>query len=89
MNKKRFELDLTNAEVPDWWGSLPKVIPLVIGSFNCDFDIASQEINKIADPIIRKRTPGVLFNSGIPIGFDASCIPVGAVIRRLPDVETK
>lgn len=79
---KIFELDVTQCALPPYWGSLPKVIRLVEGRYELDFDVADTEVNAEANKI-----PEVVGNPNKPIGFNANTMPVWAVLRRLPDQE--
>jgi hypothetical protein len=83
--KAQFELDLTNALLPDWWPTgIPKVLPVEKGRYKKDFDLCRE---KIAPDDYRQLLEATDYanvgrDSGIPIGLDFIHIPIGAVIRR-------
>lgn len=57
---KRFELDLTDCELPSW--GLPRIIPLRVGTHGADFDVDDPEINS-ANPMPRQ-----VWSRNIPVG---------------------
>lgn len=83
MKKKRFELDVTNCKLPDYWVNLPKIIPLIVGNYEYDFDVADETINAEVHKI-----PEIIGRKEIPVGVNAKRIPVGAILRRLPDIKS-
>lgn len=84
MGEKRFELDLTNAQVPAWWleSELPLKIPMKLGAWDCDLDIDDPELNQLAH-----RIPHIVGAADKPVGVHFENIPVGAILKRLPDTE--
>lgn len=82
----RFVLDCTGAQLPDWWKpDWPRVIEIVLGKFEADFDIVDRDFMAVAESAIvgRWERLGGSLNPDVPIGIDISNILVGACIRRL------
>ena len=79
---KMFALDVTDCTLPEFWGTLPKIIYATPGRHDKDFDVADASINNAVWAIF-----AVLGNNDTPAGFNVHSIPVGAKITRMPDVE--
>lgn len=75
---KRFELDLRNCKLQEFWKDYPLVVHCVEGTRQTDFDVADEELNRS----FKKKLVG---NPNMPVGFNMFSIPVGAILRRLPD----
>lgn len=84
--EKKYVLDLTSAELPDWWptGS-PLKLPVRPGQLQRDIDLMRDEIDSDVYQQLFEATAH--FNRGrnqkTVIGLDISSLPVGAAIRRI------
>lgn len=80
--EKKFELDLTQAVLPSYWSEhqLPLKIPLRPSQWESDFDVDDIKVNRLAHEIEQ-----IIGDHEKPVGVKVLSIPVGAVIRRLPD----
>lgn len=84
--RKKFELDLTLAELSDNWPeNFPLKIPIVLGEHYMDFDLDMSNIDedtyRLMLSTLKKRPNLSHCSEDIPIGFSLERLPVGAVIK--------
>ena len=82
MNMKIFQLDLSGLKLPDWWTFSPVVYcaPSLYGAY--DFDVLDAVLNTEINKLQQFLSPDT---KKMPAGFNTANLPVGAVLRRLPD----
>ena len=86
----RYELDLTEADLPKWWPDwAPNIIPMVTGRNAAEFDLDMPE--EWTHRFIDFAKENGLSNAdkadkSLPIGMSVSRMPVGAKIKKISGI---
>lgn len=79
---KIFQLDLSGLQLPDWWTFSPVVYCTPHRYWEHDFYVLDAALTAERGKFHQFFSPDV---NPVPVGFNAANLPVGAVLRRLPD----
>ena len=84
---KEYKLDLSNAQLPDWWPEgMPSVVLCRTGKWQKDIDVDERRYPGIKEKLVRARLEKFGdegFDLDLPIGFDFDGLPLGAVLVEI------
>lgn len=83
--KGQLYIDLSEAKLPDEWPKhWPLRIPVRRGQYQLDYDVVEEKMpggwRAEANEYLDQRDNGQVFSHDLPLGFNASTLPPGAVI---------